>query len=92
MEQQIHMEWLLWMKAEYVPKMLSYQVFGDYKLYKILNTDDTDGSTYALQLFTESKALYNRFAELYHGEIQLMQQQRWGTQVLSFSTLMETVH
>ena len=91
-DERIHADWLHWMKTEYLPKMLSYQTFHEYKLYRILHIDDTDGPTYALQLFAESKALYNRFAELYEPEMQQMQQQRWGMQVLGFATLMEYVH
>lgn len=91
-EAPIHAAWLKWIKTVYLPKMLSYNVFTEYELYRILHLDDTDGPTYALQLFTENKVLYDRFTELYETEIQEMQLQRWGAQVFSFSTLMETVH
>lgn len=87
-----HKDWLHWMKTEYLPKIRSYHTFHDHKLYRILHIDDIDGPTYALQLFAESKALYNRFIEFYEAEMQRMQQQRWGAQMLSFATLMEIVH
>ena len=91
-EKRIHTDWLEWMQTEYLPKLLSYRAFHEYKLYRILQIDDTDGPTYALQLFAESKASYNLFTELHQAEMQRMQQQRWGAQVLGFSTLMASVH
>ncbi|MDE1191209.1 MAG: DUF4286 family protein [Arachidicoccus sp.] len=91
-EQSIHEDWLAWMKDIYIPKLLSFARFTGYKFYRILQLDDTDGPTYALQLFADEMKCYDEFITLHHKEIEHMQQQAWGSHMLTFSTLMEIVH
>ncbi|HEY0298027.1 MAG TPA: DUF4286 family protein [Arachidicoccus sp.] len=88
----IHDDWLRWMNEEHIAQILSYNNFHRYSLYKILNIDESDGPTYALQLFAESKALYNSFIEIHLHSINQIQKEHWGSKMLSFSTLMEIVY
>lgn len=91
-ETGLESDWLLWMHEEYIPQILTYKTFYEYKLYKILNIDDTDGATYALQLFAENELLIEQFLNSHLQTIQQIQQQRWLGRMYSFATLMENVH
>jgi hypothetical protein len=48
-----------------MPALLQTNCFMRYKLLRLHEQDDTEGPTYIAQYFTESKALYDRYIELY---------------------------
>lgn len=87
----IHDEWLKWMKSTHIPYYMSLDVFSKHLFLRILQTDEQDGPTYALQLFVEAKSIYNRFAAKNLSEIIRQQQAVWSSKMLTFSTLMEIV-
>ena len=90
-EWSIHNEWLQWMMNINIPRILNTNCFKKYQLVRLLETDETDGPTYALQLYTESKADYNRYIELYSAPIEQAATQLWGDKLVSFQTLMHIV-
>lgn len=91
-ENAVHREWLEWMQQTHIPHILGSGKFTHHRLLRLREIEEQEGPTYALQLFAESKALYNAFIALHLPEMQQLQMARWGTKMLSFSTLMEIVH
>jgi len=59
-EAQIADEWLQWMITEHIPEVLKTGCFYDYTILKLLEIDEEEGPTYAIQYRAESKADYNR--------------------------------
>jgi hypothetical protein len=90
-EQSIHSEWLNWMKMEHLPEVLATGCFSSHRLLKVLDLDETDGMTFALQLMTEKRSSYTNYISQFAAEIQKKSWQKWGQRLLSFSTLMESV-
>ena len=88
----IHQAWLAWMNDQHIPFILSTGKFTGHQLLRLREVDDSDGPTYALQLFADSKADYNAFKALHEGAVSQAQKAAWGAKMLSFSTLMEIVH
>ncbi len=86
-----HDKWLEWLRSYHIPAIMEYNSFSAHKLLKLHNLDESDGATYALQLFADSKADYNRYVELHANEVATIEQRFWGMEVFSFSTLMEIV-
>src|SRR5438270_4491701 len=88
----IHDEWLGWMKEVYIPSVLDTNFFYGYKMMKLLEIDEEDGPTYAVQYFAHSRQDYQR----YLGEASLFETViaagKWKGKVVSFSTLMEVVN
>jgi len=87
----IHDAWLLWMQTEHIPALLNTNCFMHYQLLKLHEQDDEEGPTYIVQYFTESKALYNRYMELFAGAIRKDYVGKWGDNFIAFRTLLEVI-
>lgn len=87
----IHEQWLEWFKTYHVPAILDYKCFYEAKLLKLHEIDESDGATYAVQFFAESKANYNRYIELYANEVSTIERNFWNMKVMTFGTLMQVV-
>lgn len=87
----VHDEWLEWMKEKSIPDLVD-TFFFDFKMLRLLHIDDTDGPTYAVQYFTESIALYKKFVVIQLNIHSQKESNKWGNNVISFSTVMEVVY
>ena len=87
----IHDAWLEWMQQEHVPALIETNCFVRYQLLKLHEQDDEDGPTYVIQYFAESKALYNRYIELYADQFRKEYLDKWGNNFIAFRTLLEVI-
>lgn len=92
MDWSIHDEWLLWMKNGHIDELLGTGFFFEYRMVRILEIDETDGPTYAVQYFANSINEYYRFVEQQLPIITQKEILKWGGNFVSFSTIMEVVH
>ena len=88
----IHQQWLLWMKNEYIGKVMESRCFTKYVLVRLLNIDEEEGPTYALQLYANSINEYERYEEKYRQESDKMSYEKWGSNVIFFRTLLEIIN
>ena len=88
----VHHEWLSWLKQEHIPDIINTGCFTSANILRLLETDDIDGPTYAIQYFAESKALYNIYIEKYAGHFRQKSFDKWGNQFIAFRSLMEVVN
>lgn len=88
----IHEAWVKWMKQQYIPAIIGTGCFDRYQLVRLLETDETDGPTYAVQYFSHTKDDYLRYIELHAQQFSEENRLKWGEHCLSFSTLMEVVN
>lgn len=91
-EWSIHEEWLLWMKEEHISEVIASGCFTHSKFLRLIDVDETDGPTYAVQYFAESKANYNRYIESYSTSMRQKSLEKWGTKCMAFRTVMQVVH
>jgi hypothetical protein len=91
-EWSIHEAWLQWMADVYIPETLSTNCFKKYQFIQLLEIDETEGPTYALQLYLENKEDYNRYIQSYASALNETMIGRWSDKVLTFSTLMRVVY
>jgi len=91
-EHSIHEAWLAWMKETHLPEVMQTGCFVKFQLVKIMDTDETEGVTYAAQYYAESKAAYNRYIELYAPALRQSGIDKWGNKIIAFRSLMEVVH
>ncbi|MEP6466547.1 MAG: DUF4286 family protein [Parafilimonas sp.] len=87
----IHDAWLEWMQQEHMPAVIKTNCFVQSQLLKLHEQDETEGVTYVAQYFTESKALYNRYNELYANKFREEYLKRWGDNFIAFRTLLEVI-
>ena len=83
--------WLQWMMNEHIPEVLSAGCFYDYKILRLLETDETEGPTYAIQYLAESKADYNRYIENHAEGMRKKSFERWGEKFIAFRSVMAVV-
>lgn len=87
----IHEAWLEWMQTEHMPALLRTGCFVRYQLLKLHEQDEEEGPTYIAQYFAESKALYNRYMEVYADAIREDYLAKWGNNFIAFRTLLEVI-
>ena len=90
-ESQVWQEWLIWLQSGFIPMVMSTQCFDGNHLFRILNTDDSEGPTYALQFHTSSPERYAYFEENHSAQVLGEASRHWGDRLLFFQTCMESV-
>ena len=87
----VHQNWLQWMQDEHLPEVLGTGCFEKHQLVRLVDIDEADGPTYAVQYYALNRALYNEYQELYGNALRKKVSDRWGNNITSFRTLMEIV-
>jgi hypothetical protein len=87
----IHVEWLEWMRNDFIPEMIATELFSHYRIVKILDIDESDGPTYAIQYFTDSRTKYDQFVQLYSNKLSQKAIEKWKDKIFSFRSLMEVI-
>lgn len=83
--------WLEWLLKEHIPDVLATGCFVGSRVVRLLEIDDSEGPTYAVQYEAVSKADYNRYIELYADEKREQSFARWGDQFMAFRSVMQIV-
>lgn len=89
---QIHDDWLQWLQQEHVPEVVGTGCFTHAVITRLLETDESEGPTYAVQYHSESKALYNRYIEKFAGIMRQKSFDKWGNQFIAFRSVMQIVN
>ncbi|MCY7311225.1 MAG: DUF4286 family protein [Bacteroidota bacterium] len=84
--------WLTWLKEEHITDIISTGCFTHAVILHLLEADDTEGITYAVQYHAESKALYNRYIEQFSEEMRKKGMDKWGNKFIAFRSVMQLVH
>lgn len=91
-EPVIAKEWLQWMKEEHIPAMKATGCFYDAVVLQLLETNDAEGPTYAVQYKAESKAQFNQYIEEFATGMRQESFDKWANRFIAFRSLMEVVH
>lgn len=83
--------WLQWMKEEHIPEILATGCFTKASILRLLEVDDSEGPTHAVQYFAESKANYNRYLDKFAAELRKKAFQKWGEKFIAFRSVMQVV-
>ncbi len=83
--------WLKWMLDIHIPDVMNTGCFTKYQVVKLLEVDDTEGPTYAVQYHASSKANYNRYIEKYAPDMRELVNRQWGNQYIAFRSVMQVV-
>lgn len=81
--------WLQWMKEEHIPEVIATGCFSHSRILRLLEVDETDGLTFAIQYEAESKSLYNRYIDKYAGELRKKAIEKWGGLIIAFRSVMQ---
>ena len=83
--------WLQWLLHEHIPDVMGTKCFTDYRVVRLIEVDDTEGPTYAIQYNAAAKADYNRYIELHAPEMRRRSYEKWGERFIAFRSVMEVV-
>ncbi|HLO81502.1 MAG TPA: DUF4286 family protein [Chitinophagaceae bacterium] len=88
---KIHDAWLAWMKGEHIPEVLATGLFTHHRLLRLIDVEEAEGPTYAVQYFTSTREKYNLYIANDAKELREKTLQKWGDQIFAFRSLMEVV-
>ena len=91
-EPAIAKEWLHWMQEVHIPEVMQTGCFTEYKIVRLLEVDETEGLTYAIQYNAESKAIYNQYISKFASALRDKAYKKWGDRFIAFRSVMEVVH
>lgn len=85
-------KWLPWMKDEYIPRMLETGCFTDATILRLIEVDETEGPTYAVQYSSPSREEYNLFIERHSERMSRIANAKWGVNIISFRSVLQVVN
>lgn len=88
--EEVHNEWLTWMKQEHIPQMLDTGKFLNAVMTKVLVQEPMGGVTYSVQYKAESKAMLERYYQE-DAENLRAQAQRFKDKTVFFRTELEVI-
>lgn len=84
-------EWLGWMLNHHIPGVLSTKCFHDYKMVQVIDIDDSEGPTYAIQYFAESMEDYKKYIEQFAPHYRKETTDKWGEKFIAFRSLLKVI-
>lgn len=87
----IQQSWLNWLQDIHIPEVIATGCFTKATILQLLEVDDSEGPTYAIQYFAESKALYNRYIENFAPDMRQRSFDKWGNRFIAFRSVMQVV-
>ena len=88
----IHDAWFEWMKLVHIPQVMQTGLFTRYQVLKLLETDEHEGPTYAIQYYVEDHENYENYINTYAGGFRQEMLEKWGADYVSFRSLMEVIN
>jgi Domain of unknown function (DUF4286) len=88
----IQQDWLQWLKEEHIPEVIATGCFTHAVIVRLLEVDDREGPTYAVQYHAPSKALYNNYIENHAPAMRQKSFDKWGDQFIAFRSVMQVVN
>jgi hypothetical protein len=90
-EHSIAEEWLQWLKKEHIPDMLNTGCFSNASVLRLLETDDAEGVTYAVQYMAGDKDSYDGYIKRFSESMRRKSMEKWGDKFIAFRTVMEVI-
>ena len=84
--------WLQWIKEEHIPDIINTGCFKKATILRLIEVDDSDGPTYAVQYQAESKADYHRYIEKFADSMRKKVTDKWGDQFVTFRSVLQVMH
>jgi len=87
----IHEQWLAWYKNEHIPDVMQTGCFTKYQMVQLLETDEMEGPTYAIQYYADTTEDYEKYITDFAPVMRQKLVDKWGDQFIAFRSLMRLV-
>ncbi len=84
--------WLQWQKQTIIPGVMETGCFTTAKMLCLLEQDDSEGRTYALQFTANTAEDYQLYLRIHAPSMRQRAVEKWGDKVISFHSLLEVIH
>lgn len=89
-EQDVHDEWLKWMKDVHIPDVMKTNCFIENKVCKVL-VEEEQGTTYSIQYTAKDMETYEKYKREHAPRLQKDVNDRYANKFVAFRTLLEIV-
>ena len=91
-EDEIHADWIVWMKEIHILEVMNTGFFVENKICKVLSTsEDETGHTYAIQYTCKSMSDLEAYQNKHATVLQKKHLDRYQGKFVAFRTLLEVV-
>jgi hypothetical protein len=90
-DKQIADHWLQWLLDEHIPGIMKTKCFYDYKVVRLLETDESEGPTFAIQYYTENMSGYTKYLEEFAPHFRQESVDKWGDSFIAFRSVMQVI-
>lgn len=91
-ERSIADAWLSWLRQEHIPELMQTGCFVKYQVTRVINDEETETVTYAIQYYVESEKELNAYLNEYASMLRQRGFDRWGNRFIAFRTVMEVIN
>ena len=84
-------EWLKWQLEEHIKDIMSTGLFDQYKFFRLLEQDDTEGPTFVFQFYTTDREKYDQYIHEHAPMLRENALKKWGDGFIAFRSLLEAV-
>ena len=85
----IEREWLTWMKVTYIPQVMKTGMFTEFKIYKVLTSEDEGTVSYSVQYFAKSMDQVEKYLEVFAPALIEELREKFKDHHAAFRTLLE---
>ncbi len=83
--------WLKWLKEEHIPAILASGCLTGYTIARLLEQDDSEGNTYAVQYTAPDEKNYLQFIHTHAPILRKKATEKWGEHTISFHSALEVI-
>ncbi len=85
-------DWFCWLKEEHIADIINTGCFTKATVLRLLDIDEEDGITHAVQYHTPDKKQYDEYLEKHADTMRKKGMNKWGDKFIAFRSVMEVVH
>ena len=91
-DSSIEKAWLEWLNQKHIPEIINTKCFTKAIVMRVLEIDETEGITFAIQYHTTTKEMYDTYISQYAPTFRKKAQERWGEKFVAFRTVLQIVN
>lgn len=91
-DEDVHDDWLQWMKEDHIPKVMATGHFEEYRMMRVISHQgEKEGISYNIQYDCESMARLHQYQAQEAPRLQAEHTERYEGKFAAFRTLLEKV-